>query len=67
MSRRAYANELPRVALRSAAPDHVSVALTHDTSSSCRAEPLFGAMFVMFGESSVFESVNRTMCFGDKR
>jgi|DEB0MinimDraft_10_1074344.scaffolds.fasta_scaffold440069_1 hypothetical protein len=43
---------------------HVSAALTHDTSSPCRAEPLFGAMFVMFGESSFFEDVKRTMRFG---
>ena len=42
---------------------HVSAALTHDTSSPCRAEPLFGAMFVMFGECSVFESVKRTLRF----
>lgn len=67
MSRRAYVNELPHDESKLPGSSVVSVALTHDTSSSCRAEPLFGAMFVMFGESSVFESVNRTMCFGDKR
>ena len=40
MSRRAYADLLPRVAGRLPGSASVSAALTHDTSSLCRAEPI---------------------------
>jgi len=64
MSRRAYVHVLPRVVLRAAARNSVSVTLTRDTSYLCRAEPLFALLFVKFGYCSLFQLIKRTFAFG---